>query len=64
MITITGGEHEYRVSWNDMVVANVWHSDLSEWTVETPDGPVYRERTVADTDARVETLIDSLRRSS
>ena len=45
-ITITGGEHDFRVMYLDTyVVANVWHSDKGEWTVETVDGPVYREAT-------------------
>ena len=45
-ITVTGSEHEFVIRYLDTyVVANVWHSDKGEWTVETVDGPVYREAT-------------------
>lgn len=51
-----GSEHDFTVRCGGVVVAGVWHSDLGEWTVATPDGPVYREESRAAAMQRVEAL--------
>jgi len=38
-----GTEHDFSVYQGSYLVANVWHSDKGEWTVELPDGQLYRE---------------------
>lgn len=40
--SVDGGDHEFTVSVSGKAVANVWHSDRGEWTVEFVSGPVAR----------------------
>lgn len=48
--------HEFRVECDGQTVAAVWHSDRGEWTVDSVDGPVYRERSREDAIERCKRL--------
>jgi hypothetical protein len=41
---------------DDRFVCTVWHSDKGEWTVATPDGPYWRERTRVDAEDRANAI--------
>ena len=37
------GHDLYVYRRNGHLFARVWHSDKGEWTIDTVDGPIYRE---------------------
>lgn len=51
----TDFEHDFEVTVDGKFIANVWHSDRGEWTVDTVDGPTFKERTRAAAIERAET---------
>ena len=55
-LEVVGGEHDFNVFDGERLIAEVWHSDKGEWSVATPDGPVYRERSRAAAIERCEKL--------
>lgn len=45
MIEEIGTRQDFRIELDGRIVAHIWHSDISEWSIETSNGSIYRRRT-------------------